>query len=117
MFRTPVGVGFSYADNQSYVTNDDIAADDNCRFVKVCWDTHSFLEDCLHICKGFFKKFPQLMNNTSWISGESYAGIHVPILAVREAQDSSVNVNSMSATGFWFAVVWFELHTNKTTCV
>ena len=74
--EAPAGVGFSYSNTSSdYVTNDNITADYN----------HKAID-------AFFKhKFTALRKNPLWISGESYAGIYVPTLSYRVAQDSTLN--------------------------
>ncbi|VYS58556.1 unnamed protein product [Arabidopsis thaliana] len=62
---SPVGVGFSYSnDNADYTTDD----------TKTASDTHTFLLE-------WFKMFPEFQSNPFFISGESYAGIYVPTLA------------------------------------
>jgi serine carboxypeptidase-like clade I len=65
--EAPAGVGFSYSQNiNDYNTNDNITADDNYRFIL-----------------NFLQAYPEYQNNTLYISGESYAGIYVPMLAER----------------------------------
>lgn len=62
---SPAGVGLSYATNDTdYITGD----------LQTAADTHSFLLK-------WFDLFPEFVNNTFYISGESYAGIYVPTLA------------------------------------
>ncbi|XP_061956387.1 serine carboxypeptidase-like 45 [Populus nigra] len=64
--ETPVGVGFSYAtDNSSYVAVDDEAT----------------ARDNLVFLQGWFHKFPQYRNKDLFITGESYAGHYIPQLA------------------------------------
>jgi len=65
--ESPVEVGFSYFVNQSYSDfyfNDDIVAKDN--FLALL---------------NFFIKFPEYKGKEFYISGESYAGIYIPMLA------------------------------------
>jgi len=65
--ESPGDVGFSYIDSKldyELEINDDIAAEDNFKA----------LQD-------FFKKFPTFKGKDFYISGESYAGIYVPMLA------------------------------------
>ncbi|CAN7009967.1 hypothetical protein Bca4012_029647 [Brassica carinata] len=64
--ETPVGVGFSYAtESSSYEgVNDKITAKDNLVFLQK-----------------WFKRFPQYLNRSLFITGESYAGHYVPQLA------------------------------------
>lgn len=64
--ESPVGVGFSSADDTATYTknNDDTAANDN-----------------LLALERFFELFPALRRNDFFLTGESYAGIYVPTLA------------------------------------
>ncbi|CAK5047883.1 unnamed protein product [Meloidogyne enterolobii] len=61
--ESPAGVGFSYATDGNVATNDNIAADDNYLAIKQ-----------------FFKKYPKFLKNDVYITGESYAGIYLPML-------------------------------------
>ncbi|EOA16514.1 hypothetical protein CARUB_v10004672mg [Capsella rubella] len=62
---SPVGVGFSYSNNESdYETGD----------TKTAVDSHAFLLK-------WFELFPEFQSNPFYISGESYAGVYVPTLA------------------------------------
>ena len=65
--ESPAGVGFSYIKSKKakdYEIDDVISAEDNFKALQK-----------------FFKKFPDLKNNSFYISGESYAGVYVPRLA------------------------------------
>jgi len=63
--ESPVGVGFSYSDNEGdYQCTDDTTAADN-----------------LLSMEKFFDLFPEYANNPFYITGESYAGIYIPTLA------------------------------------
>ncbi|CAN4104660.1 unnamed protein product [Withania somnifera] len=64
--ESPVGVGFSYTNTSSDLTNldDDFAAEDAYNFL-VHW----------------LERFPEFKNREFFISGESYAGHYVPQLA------------------------------------
>lgn len=63
--ESPVGVGFSYSDNEAdYKANDDSTALDN-----------------VAAMEAFFKAWPEWINNDFFITGESYAGVYVPTLA------------------------------------
>ncbi|XP_029831901.2 lysosomal protective protein [Ixodes scapularis] len=68
--EAPAGVGFSYDPSGDYHTNDDQTADDNYLAVQQ-----------------FFAKFPNLRDHDFYITGESYGGIYVPMLASRVLQD------------------------------
>ena len=70
--ESPGDVGFSYIDSKldyEKFINDDIAANDN-----------------LNALLSFFKKFPTMKGKDFYISGESYGGIYVPILAYNVIQ-------------------------------
>ena len=65
--ESPGDVGFSYIDSQEIYEkeiNDDITAKDN-----------------LNVLIDFFSKFPNYKGREFYISGESYAGIYIPMLA------------------------------------
>eukprot|EP00667_Euglena_gracilis_P009413 EG_transcript_9562 len=76
--ESPAGVGFSFS-SQPYVPNDNSTADDNYRFLK-----------------RWFQAYPEFAQNDFYISGESYAGIYVPMLSYRCAQDKSINFKGMA---------------------
>lgn len=66
--ESPVGVGYSYAyqvGDHNYT--DDAVANDN----------------LLAMISFYLVKFPEYVKNELWISGESYAGIYVPYLALK----------------------------------
>ena len=70
--ESPGDVGFSYIDSKldyELYINDDIAAQDN-----------------LQALLSFFKKFPSMKGRDFYISGESYGGIYVPMLAYNVIQ-------------------------------
>ena len=67
--ESPGDVGFSYIDSKmeyDLYIDDNVAAEDN---LKALLD--------------FFQKFPSMKNKDFYISGESYGGIYVPILAYK----------------------------------
>lgn len=67
---SPTGVGLSYSQNSSqYITGD----------LQTAYDTHDFLLK-------WFEQFPEFQANPFYISGESYAGIYVPTLALEVAK-------------------------------
>lgn len=73
--EAPAGVGFSYADDRNYTTDDDEVARNN------------------HLAiKAFFQKFPEYQSHDFYISGESYGGIYVPTLASNIIDDPSINL-------------------------
>jgi len=66
--EAPVGVGFSYSENQQdYYTDDAQTADDN----------YVALQDF------FANKFPEWQGKEFYVTGESYGGIYVPTLVKR----------------------------------
>jgi cathepsin A (carboxypeptidase C) len=60
----PVGTGFSYADKDVYERNED----------EVAQDVYAFTQ-------GFYQKYPALLANDLFITGESYGGHYVPAIS------------------------------------
>ncbi|XP_048462040.1 lysosomal protective protein-like [Rhincodon typus] len=73
--ESPVGVGFSYSDDQNYATDDDEVAENN----------YLALQD-------FFSKFPNFTSNDFYIFGESYGGVYTPTLSLKIA-DGQARIN------------------------
>ncbi|KAM4593397.1 lysosomal protective protein [Odontesthes bonariensis] len=73
--ESPAGVGYSYSDNDTYVTDDNQVADDNYKALQ-----------------SFFAKFPNFTQNEFFIFGESYGGIYAPTLSLRVVTGSA-NIN------------------------
>jgi len=63
--ESPIGVGFSYSDDNHYHMNDEQTAVDNANALD-----------------HFLQKFPEFIHNDFFVAGESYAGIYVPMLAL-----------------------------------
>ncbi|RDY05077.1 Serine carboxypeptidase II-2, partial [Mucuna pruriens] len=83
---TPVGVGFSYSNNESDLMNngDKRTAEDNLVFL-LKW----------------FERFPQYKRSDFFISGESYAGHYVPQLSqVIVKYNSATKENAINLKGF-----------------
>ncbi len=74
--ESPAGVGFSYSDNNDYRISDD--------------ETLNFNYEALN---DFFKKYPQFIENEFYLTGESYAGIYLSLLAVKILNDQSSKIN------------------------
>lgn len=97
--EAPAGVGYSYSDDRNYNTGDSEVANANYAALK-----------------NFFKKFPEYHNRTFFITGESYGGVYVPMLAAQVAIDDEINlagimvgnglssydVNDNSVMYFWY---------------
>ncbi|XP_004698081.1 lysosomal protective protein isoform X2 [Echinops telfairi] len=77
--ESPAGVGFSYSDDKHYVTNDTEVAQSN-----------------YEALKDFFCLFPEYKNNELFLTGESYAGVYIPSLAVLVMQDPSMNLQGLA---------------------
>ena len=80
IFESPAGVGYSYCDATKHH--------------KPCVNTDNSTADAAHhaLLDFFGTKFPELQRNPFYITGESYAGVYVPMLARRvlDANDRGV---------------------------
>ncbi|VDK51771.1 unnamed protein product [Cylicostephanus goldi] len=70
--ESPSGVGFSFNTNGNVSTNDDDVAQHN---------YNAFMN--------FLEKFPEYRGRTTFITGESYAGVYLPTLAIKMLGDST----------------------------
>ncbi|XP_078092172.1 LOW QUALITY PROTEIN: lysosomal protective protein [Mustelus asterias] len=77
--ESPAGVGFSYANDKQYKTNDSAVSFNNYLALKE-----------------FFRLFQEYQKNEFYITGESYGGIYVPTLAERVMLDPSINFKGMA---------------------
>ncbi|CAJ0607072.1 unnamed protein product [Cylicocyclus nassatus] len=68
--ESPSGVGFSFNTNGNVSTNDDDVAQHN---------YNAFVN--------FLEKFPEYRGRTTFITGESYAGVYLPTLAIKMLSD------------------------------
>lgn len=77
--EAPVGVGFSYSSSRDYALDDDRTATEN-----------------LGAIQAFYAKFPELIPNKFFITGESYAGVYVPTLAeaILQAEEAGTYVGA-----------------------
>ncbi|CAN1767872.1 Serine carboxypeptidase-like 20 [Linum perenne] len=73
---SPAGVGLSYAKNVSEYTTGDL---------KTALDSHNFLLK-------WFELYPEFLSNPFFITGESYAGVYVPMLASEVAKGIDAGV-------------------------
>jgi hypothetical protein len=64
-FETPVGVGFSYRDDGDYTDNNDV----------------NTAQRTLAAMQTFYSLFPEFKSVPLYLSGESYAGVYIPMLA------------------------------------
>lgn len=97
--ESPVGVGFSYSDDQVYATNDtEVSADTHAGSwtLAVRWLT---CVSCVQVSmnnflalKEFFRLFPEFSSNRLFLTGESYGGIYIPTLAERVMEDESLKL-------------------------
>ena len=87
---TPIGVGFSYSSrNETFINTDDTTAEIN-----------------YHAIQDFFIKFPQFSSNAFYITGESYAGVYIPTLALQIYRgNASINLKGL-AIGNGYLDVW-----------
>ncbi|KAL1430702.1 hypothetical protein MTO96_002305 [Rhipicephalus appendiculatus] len=89
--EVPAGVGYSYDPSGSNSTDDYQATEDNYRAI---------LE--------FFDKFPQFRQNEFYVTGESYAGVFVPLLTQRLLeQPHGINLKGYAIGN---GAVDFEIH-------
>ncbi|XP_078411602.1 lysosomal protective protein isoform X1 [Cetorhinus maximus] len=77
--ESPAGVGFSYANDKQYQTNDSAVSFNNYLALKE-----------------FFRLFPEYSKNEFYITGESYGGVYVPTLAERVMIDHSIHFKGMA---------------------
>ncbi|EYB89487.1 hypothetical protein Y032_0231g3005 [Ancylostoma ceylanicum] len=70
--ESPSGVGFSFNTIGNLTTSDDDVAQHNYQ---------AFMD--------FLKKFPEYQGRTTFIAGESYAGVYLPTLALKMLNDSA----------------------------
>lgn len=81
VLESPGGVGFSYCTG----AHGEFCAGDACCPVHTDESTAS---DALEALAAFIQGFPELRGRSLYIAGESYAGIYVPMLAVRVLADA-----------------------------
>lgn len=77
--ESPAGVGFSYAVDGSITADDDTTAEQN----------HAAL-------RSFLRKFPQFKGRPLYLTGESYAGVYLPTLAVLVDEDKEMNLKGVA---------------------
>lgn len=78
----PVGVGYSYSDDESETINNSYAS----------------AEDMYKFFELFFEKYPEIIKNKEWhIAGESYAGHYIPAMAneIVLKHENSLNLSSI----------------------
>uniref|UniRef100_A0A914QAT6 Carboxypeptidase n=1 Tax=Panagrolaimus davidi TaxID=227884 RepID=A0A914QAT6_9BILA len=80
--EAPAGVGYSYSSDGNITTSDDLTAEENYEGLKQ-----------------FFKKYPNFQNHSTFIIGESYAGIYVPTLTtkiIENQNDFPINLSGIA---------------------
>uniref|UniRef100_A0AC34FVJ7 Carboxypeptidase n=1 Tax=Panagrolaimus sp. ES5 TaxID=591445 RepID=A0AC34FVJ7_9BILA len=80
--EAPAGVGYSYATDGNITTSDDLTTEENYEGIKQ-----------------FFKKYPYFRNHSTFIMGESYGGIYVPLLTakiIENQTDFPINLGGMA---------------------
>lgn len=79
--ESPLGVGFSYSNDTSFVYDDFTTA-------------HKLFE----ALQDFYARYPMYRNNDFWISGESYAGMYIPFFAshiLNKTQEFAVKLKGL----------------------
>ncbi|CAH8865471.1 unnamed protein product [Trichobilharzia szidati] len=77
--EAPAGVGFSYSVNGSFQTDDDTTSENN-----------------FYALLNFLSKFPEYEKRDFYITGESYAGVYVPTLALRVINSNKFNLKGIA---------------------
>jgi len=91
--ESPAGVGFSKTNNKSdYHTGD--------------WRT---TEDAFLFLLGFFQRYPQFQKTPFWITGESYGGHYVPLLAKRILDGNKNGESNINIQGFMVGNAWTSM--------
>jgi hypothetical protein len=99
--ESPAGVGFSYCDYG--IMNKTTGA----KFPCTSNDT-STAADNHAVLKAFFKGFPEFAKNEFFITGESYAGIYIPMLAeqIMLDKENKINLKGLAVgNGCWGSAV------------
>jgi cathepsin A (carboxypeptidase C) len=81
IFESPLGVGYSYCENQSRG--------------KICDNTDRWTARLnLAALLDLYRKFPQFVDNDLFLTGESYAGVYIPTLAYKILEYNANNQNN-----------------------
>lgn len=64
----------------------------------ICW--FQVAQSNYEALQDFFSHFPEYKNNELFLTGESYAGIYIPTLAVLVMQDPSMNLQVQGSCGW-----------------
>eukprot|EP00039_Didymoeca_costata_P020990 m.343051 g.343051 ORF g.343051 m.343051 type:complete len:467 (+) comp22257_c0_seq1:52-1452(+) len=82
-WESPCGVGFSYCDGGCPSWNDTTTAEENAQF----------------LCS-FYEKYPQYVGRELYLTGESYAGVYIPTLAMQISAKSPSCTANINLKGF-----------------
>lgn len=94
--ESPIGVGFSYSDDERYVMDDT-----------------STTKDAADAIENFFEKFSSFQGRKTYITGESYAGVYVPALCLeikKRGKNSNINLQGF---GLGNGISSYELNDNS----
>lgn len=93
----PAGTGFSINNDNKFVYNDPNTASDN-----------------LYALKYFFRsKFPEYINNTFYLAGESYAGKYIPDLALGILNEKPQTIQLKGVLIGNGILSFYDLHQNQ----
>ena len=81
--ENPAGVGFSFYTNHTTATDDGVVSQNGYGFLK-----------------SWYRGFPEYSKNPLFLTGESYAGIYIPTLALRILDGAQRGDNSFPMQGF-----------------
>jgi len=92
----PKGVGFSYCTGSGSCANDDL----------------STAQDTYEALLGFFERYPELKANPFYITGESYAGVYIPMIMDQIDNHGGIPqlVGAAIGNGCWGSQCFYGVH-------